>query len=626
MADLLDHIDFPEDIKKLDRNQLDELAKEIRAFLIQSIANTGGHLSPNLGVVELTLALHYCFDLSKDRVIWDVGHQAYTHKIVTGRKNQFDTLRKLDGLSGFPKRHESKYDAFDTGHSSTSISAALGYARARDLAGDNYNVIAVIGDGSMTGGLAYEALNNAGRSGSNLIVILNDNEMSISKNVGGLAKHLNDIRTDRKYLEAKNDISTALSKIPKVGGKVQKIVEKIKENVKYALVPGGIFNEFGFKYVGTIDGHNFDELIKVFNNAKQIDGPVLLHIHTKKGKGCEYAEQSPGNYHGVDCFDIKTGKPKKPKSALSYSDVFGEAIVKLADKYPKLVAITAAMQHGTGLDLFEAKYRERFFDVGIAEAHAVTFAAGLAAAGYKPVFSVYSSFLQRGYDELVHDICIQNLPVVFAIDRAGIVGADGETHQGLFDISYLSHMPNMTIMAPKNKFELEDMLEFAVKYDAPIALRYPRGAASLELEQARVPIEYGKAEIIQNGENIAILALGDMVVTARSALELLEQKGLKPMLVNARFASPVDEELIKQIAKQYKYLITIENNVLAGGFGSKVLEKLSDCQINTIEVHRFAFPDQFIEQGTCAELFSKYGLDACSIAQRIIKIINKDGI
>jgi 1-deoxy-D-xylulose-5-phosphate synthase len=423
--------------------------------------------------------------------------------------------------------------------------------------------------------------------------------MSISKNVGGLAKHLNDIRTDRKYLDVKNDISSALSKIPRVGGKVKKVVEKMKENIKYVLVPGGIFNEFGFKYVGTIDGHNFDELIKVFNNAKQIDGPVLLHIHTKKGKGYEYAEQAPGNYHGVDSFDIETGKPQKAKKNLSYSEVFGDAMVKLAEKYPKLVAITAAMQQGTGLDKFEAKFHERFFDVGIAEAHAVTFAAGLAAAGYKPVFSVYSSFLQRAYDEVVHDIGIQNLPVVFAIDRAGIVGADGETHQGLFDISFLSHIPNIAIMAPKNKYELEDMLEFAMKYDAPIAIRYPRGEAFAGLSEFRTPIEYGKAEIIQNGQNIAIIALGDMVATANATVRILEEKGLKPMFINARFASPIDHELLKEIAHTFKYIFTIENNIASGGFGSKVLEKLSESQISNIMVHRFAFPDKFIEQGKC---------------------------
>lgn len=618
MTNLLNQINLPKDLRKLKLEQLNTLAEEIRSFLINSLADTGGHLSSNLGVVELTLAIHYCFDLSKDRIIWDVGHQAYTHKILTGRKEQFDTLRKLDGLSGFPKRNESKYDAFDTGHSSTSISAALGYAEARDLSNSNYKVVAVIGDGSMTGGLAYEALNNAGRSNTNLIVILNDNEMSISPNVGGFAKHLNDIRTAEKYLDVKSDVNNALSKIPRIGEKLAKLVEKVKEDIKYILVPGGIFNELGFKYVGTIDGHNIKELIKVLNNAKRVEGPVLLHIHTKKGKGYKYAEKFPENYHGVDSFDVSTGKSKNKNSGKSYSEIFGNTMVELAGKYPKLVAITAAMQHGTGLDKFEEKYPNRFFDVGIAEAHAVTFAGGLAAAGYKPVFSVYSSFLQRAYDEIVHDICIQNLPVIFAVDRAGIVGADGETHQGILDISFLSHIPNLTIMAPKNKFELEQMFLFAMKHNAPIVVRYPRGIATESLREYNQKIIYGKSEIIKDGRGIAILALGDMVEKAEQAVKILEQKGFKPMLINARFVQPIDGELLKTISKKCKHIFTIENNIRAGGFGSKVLEKLSEYEIINLKLHQLSFPNKFIEQGNCEQLFARYKLDAEGIAEQVL--------
>lgn len=618
---ILDEINLPKDLKRLKVEQLESLARDIRQFLISSISDTGGHLSSNLGVVELTIALHYCFDLSKDRLVWDVGHQSYTHKILTGRKSKFNTLRKLDGLSGFPKRNESKYDAFDTGHSSTSISAALGYARARDLSRKNHHVIAVIGDGSMTGGLAYEALNNAGRSNTNLIVILNDNEMSISPNVGSFAKHLNDIRTAKKYLDVKNDVNTALSKIPKIGNKLTKVIDKIKEDIKYILIHGGIFNELGFKYVGTIDGHNIKELIKVLNNAKRVKGPVLLHVHTKKGKGYKYAEKQPENYHGVDSFDIITGKPKNIKTFKTYSDIFGETMVNLAGKYPKLVAITAAMQHGTGLDKFEKKYPERFFDVGIAEAHAVTFAAGLATAGYRPVFSVYSSFLQRGYDEIVHDVCIQNLPVIFAIDRAGIVGSDGETHQGVLDISFLSHIPNITIMSPKNKIELQNMLEFAISLNSPVAIRYSKGKASEAMEEYNSDLVLGKSEVIKDGEDIAIIALGDMVEKSFEAAKILEQKGLSPVLVNARFAQPIDTELLVQISKKCDYIFTVENNICSGGFGSKVLEKISELKLSNIELHQLCFPNKFIEQGTCDELFSRYKLNPEEIANTILNTL-----
>ncbi len=606
------------DIKNFKPQELENLSQEVRNFLINSLALTGGHLSSNLAVIELTIAIHYCFNASVDRIIWDVGHQAYTHKILSGRGEQFDTLRKLDGLSGFPKRNESICDAFDTGHSSTSISASLGCATARDLSKSDYSVIAVIGDGAMTGGLAYEALNNAGRSNTNLIVILNDNEMSISSNVGGLAKHLNALRTAKNYLKVKKDINIALSKIPKLGEKLTNIIEKIKEDIKYILVPGGIFNELGFKYVGPIDGHNIQELIKVLNSAKSVKGPVLLHVHTKKGKGFEMAELNPEHYHGVGSFDVTTGELKEKNSQKTYSDVFSETLTKLAKKHKNLVAITAAMQSGTGLGIFKKHYPKRFFDVGIAEAHAVTFSAGLAVSGYKPVFCVYSSFLQRAYDQIVHDVCLQNIPVIFAIDRAGIVGADGETHQGIFDISFLSHIPNLTIIAPKNKWELKMMLKFAVEYNGPIAIRYPRGIASESLNEYRQDIVYGKSEIIQEGKEIAILAIGDMVQTAMEAIKILNKNGLNPMLVNARFIQPIDINLLKDISN-FKYIFTLENNICTGGFGSKILEKLSEYEITNIKVNTLGFPNKFIEQGSCEQLFKRYKLDAKGVAERILE-------
>ena len=613
----LEKINLPEDLKKLNEEQLKILAQEIREFLINSVSETGGHLSSNLGVVELTLALHYCFNMSEDKLVWDVGHQSYVHKILTGRKDRFSTLRKLDGLSGFPKRKESKYDVFDVGHSSTSISAALGYAKARDLCGGKNYVIAVIGDGSLTGGLAYEALNNVGRCDSNIIVIVNDNEMSISPNVGSLAKHLNDIRTAPKYLDVKADVNNILNKIPVVGGKVAVFLENAKTEIRNILVKGGIFSELGFRYFGTIDGHNIEELIKVLNTAKRINGPVLIHVHTKKGKGYKYSEKSPEKYHGIDSFDVATGKTLKPKKGKTYSEIFGDTIVELAQKEDKLIAITAAMQESTGLGKFAKKYSERFFDVGIAEAHAVTFAGGLAAAGYKPVFAVYSSFLQRAYDEVVHDICIQNLPVVFAIDRAGIVGADGETHQGILDISFLSHIPNLTLIAPKDGLELKKMLEYALKHNGPVAIRYPRGEAIMSISENTSDIEYKKSEIIKKGKDIALIALGDMVLKALNVCERLEKLGYEPMVVNARFVSPLDEEMLKEVSSKCRYIFTLENNICAGGFGSKILEKLSQMGIYSSEVNILAFPDKFIEQGSCEELFKRYKLNEDAIFEQI---------
>lgn len=613
----LEKINLPEDLKKLNEEQLKVLSEEIREFLIKSISETGGHLSSNLGVVELTVALHYCFDMSEDKLIWDVGHQAYTHKILTGRKDKFNSLRKFEGLSGFPKRNESIYDAFNAGHSSTSISAALGYAKARDLQGGNNYVIAVIGDGALTGGLAYEALNNVGRCESNIIVIVNDNEMSISPNVGSLARHLNDIRTAKKYLDAKDDVSQILSKIPVAGDKLAKFIENTKAGLRNILVDGGIFTELGFRYFGTIDGHNIDELIKVMNTAKRTKGPVLIHIHTQKGRGYKYSEKSPEKYHGVNSFNIDTGKALKSKKGKTYSEVFGETMVEMAKENEKLIAITAAMQDSTGLSKFAQNYPKRFFDVGIAEAHAVTFAGGLAAAGYKPVFAVYSSFLQRAYDEIVHDICIQKLPVVFAIDRAGIVGADGETHQGILDISFLSHIPNLTVIAPKNRLEFKQMLKFATAYDGPISIRYPRGEVTEALNDYSQNIEYGKSEIIKQGKDIALLAVGDMVEKAYNVSLELEKMGYNPMLVNVRFIQPIDEEMLKDVCSKCTHIFTLENNISAGGFGSKVLEKVSEMDLDLTRVHILAFPDRFIEQGSCEELFEKYKLDETGILEQI---------
>lgn len=626
MARILDHIHSPQDMKNLNIDQLKVLSKEIREFLIGSISKTGGHLASNLGVVELTLALHYCFDSPKDQMIWDVGHQAYVHKVITGRKERFDTLRKLNGLSGFPKRKESEHDVFDTGHSSTSISAALGLAKARDLMGGNHSVIAIIGDGSLTGGLAFEALNNAGRANSNLIVVVNDNEMSISKNVGGLSKYLSDIRTEPVYLDVKEDVDSMLQRIPGIGKKVAKTVEKAKDSIKYFFVPGMLFEELGFTYVGPIDGHDLPNLINVLGKVKKMKGPILLHVHTKKGKGYKHAEIMPACYHGVSTFDVETGKAIAKKEEEAYSDVFGETMVRLAKVHPKLLAITAAMPSGTGLEAFEKQYPSRFFDVGIAEEHAVTFAAGLAVGGYKPVFAVYSSFLQRAYDQVLHDVCIQKLPVVFAIDRAGIVGADGETHQGIFDLSYLSHMPFMTILAPKNKQELVQMIEFAIAYrEGPIAIRYPRGQASTCLEDHKEPIAYGKSEIIHKGKNIGIVAVGTMVEKAETVVQRLKKFGIYPTLMNGRFIQPLDEQALIELAKTHQWIFTMEDNIRSGGFGSKVVECLIDHGMNHVNIHHFAFPNEFIEHGSCKELYEKYQMDEDQMVEKIISFVHEIG-
>ncbi|MDR3240383.1 MAG: 1-deoxy-D-xylulose-5-phosphate synthase [Clostridiales bacterium] len=617
---LLNKIQSPHDLKKLKFHELKKLCAEIRTFLIDSISKTGGHLASNLGVVELTVALHAVFDSPQDKIIWDVGHQSYVHKILTGRRERFFTLRRKDGLSGFPKGSESPYDAFDTGHASTSISAALGYCQARDLQNLAYHVAAVIGDGSLTGGLAYEAINNAGQSNTNILVILNDNQMSISENVGALSRYLNEIRTAPSYLGTKAGVNHILHRLPLLGRPLTRFIERAKEGVKYFLVPGAMFEELGLNYIGPVDGHNLKELIGVLRRVKQMSGPVLLHVFTKKGKGYDQAEEAPDVFHGVSSFHVDTGAPVAVKERDTYSGAFGQTIARLSDEIPLIAAITAAMPSGVGLDTFAQIHPERLFDVGIAESHAVTFAAGLAKGGMIPIFAVYASFLQRAYDQILHDVCLQNLHVVFAIDRAGVVGADGETHQGLYDLAFLSHMPNMTVLAPKNKRELIQMLEYAVSFDGPIAVRYPKGAASQTLAASNAPIEYGCSETIRQGRDFVLLAVGAMMDTAYEVTRRFEAEGGEPGLVNVRFVKPVDLELVKNLP-QYSAVYVLEDHSIAGGFGAKLLEAMAREQIHVEYFHDFALPDRFIEQGTRAEIFAQYGMDAqsvyCHIKERV---------
>lgn len=618
MSEILNQIQKKDDIKKLNEEELKALCKELRRFLLRSVSKTGGHLASNLGVVELTVALEYCFNLPEDKIVWDVGHQAYIHKILTGRKEQFATLRQLDGLSGFPKPHESDCDAFAAGHSSTSISAALGIAKARDLLGGKEHVIAVIGDGSMTGGLAYEALNNAGRENTNLIVILNDNQMSIDTNVGAISRHLNNLRTDGRYQKLKEHFKQFRDNVPIVGRATYNVLSKARDSAKHLFLHGAMFEELGFKYIGPVDGHDLKELLELFRNVKYMKGPVLIHVKTVKGRGYRYAEENPSDYHGVGAFDLKTGKPLS-SGGESWSDVFGKKILEIGAANDKAVGITAAMAGGTGFEGFQKAFPERFFDVAIAEQHGVTFSAGLASRGIVPVFAVYSSFLQRAYDQIVHDVCMQNLHVVFAVDRAGIVGADGETHQGVFDLSFLSHIPNMTVLSPKNGWELEEMLDFAVnRWNGPIAVRYPRGTAETAFTENREPVAYGKAELIQDGRKIAVLAEGHMLKTAAETVKRLEKDGYQPMLVNMRFISPLDGEMLLRAAEQCAYIFTVEDNLGKGGLGSRVLEFYSGRR-QTVSVTSFAFPDCYIEQGTQAQLFARHGLDAEGIYKGIKK-------
>ncbi len=614
---LLEKINEVNDIKKIEKNKLPELAQEIRDFLIQKISQTGGHLASNLGVVELTMALHLSFTLPQDKIIWDVGHQSYTHKILTGRKDGFDKLRKFGGMSGFPKRKESDCDAFDTGHSSTSISAGLGYVCSRDVLGEDYYVVSVIGDGALTGGMAYEALNNASELKTNFIIVLNDNEMSISENVGGISAYLGNIRTAESYTGLKMGVENTLNKIPVYGDKLIRGIRNTKQGIKQFLVPGMFFEEMGITYLGPVDGHNISKMTRVFRDAKKVNGPVLVHVLTRKGKGFGPAERMPSRFHGAEPFEIETGLPSVRKKKAAYTDVFSTVMCKMGAREPKLVAVTAAMPDGTGLKRFRNMYHDRFFDVGIAEAHAVTFAAGLAAGGLKPVVAVYSSFLQRAFDQIIHDVCIQNLPVVFAIDRAGLVGSDGETHQGIFDLSFLSMMPNMCVMAPKNKWELADMLKYAIGYDGPIALRYPRGEAFDGLKEYRAPIVFGKSEILYDEDGIALVAVGSMVQTALAVREMLKEIGYQCTIVNARFVKPLDEETLSYLTGDHCLIVTMEENVKSGGFGEKVLEYYNETGTD-VQVMQVALPDDYIEHGNVEVLRRETCIDAESVFKQII--------
>ena len=614
---VLEKIQKENDIKKLEAEKLDLLAQEIREFLIEKISKTGGHLASNLGVVELTMALHLVFDLPEDKLIWDVGHQAYTHKLLTGRREGFDELRKFGGMSGFPKRGESPCDAFDTGHSSTSISAGLGLVAARNMQNENYSVVSIIGDGSMTGGMAYEALNNAARQKGNFIIVLNDNNMSISENVGAMSRYLDGLRTAEAYTELKRGVEDTLKKIPGRGEKIVYQIRKTKSGIKQLIVPGMFFEDMGITYLGPVDGHDLKKLIKVLREAKRLDRPVLVHVLTKKGKGYLPAEENPSKFHGTGPFEVETGAAITTSDKDSYTDVFSKVICDIGKSNRKVVTITAAMADGTGLSRFAKYFPQRFFDVGIAEEHALTFAAGLAAGGMKPVVALYSSFLQRAYDQAIHDICMQNLPVMIAVDRAGLVGNDGETHQGVFDLSFLSMIPNMTVMAPKNRWELADMVRFCVDYDAPVALRYPRGTAYEGLKEFRAPIEYGKSELLYEEESIAILFVGHMSELAESVRTELKDMGYSCSLVNARFIKPLDTEMIERLSREHRLFVTIEENVLSGGYGARVLDYVSKEKL-PVHVCRIGLPDAFIEQGNIDLLRRENGLEKSAIVKKII--------
>ena len=617
---LLETIEKANDIKKIRKEDLSVLAQEIREFLIRTISVTGGHLGSNLGAVELTMALHLALTLPEDKIIWDVGHQSYTHKILTGRKDGFESLRQFHGLSGFPKRKESDCDVFDTGHSSTSISAGLGLVKARDITGGKHTIVSVIGDGSLTGGMAYEALNNAAKQETNFIIILNDNKMSISENVGGVSKYLNNIRTASGYLDLKKGIYNALQGTKRGDSTISRI-RRAKSSFKQLVIPGMLFEDMGITYLGPVDGHDISSMVSVINDAKRIEGPVMIHVLTLKGKGYEPAERHPARFHGAEPFDIGTGIPSHPRTAANYTDIFSTVMCKLGQRDGKIVAITAAMPDGTGLKRFHNMYPERFFDVGIAEEHAVTFAAGLAAGGLKPVVAVYSSFLQRAYDQILHDVCIQDLPVVFAIDRAGLVGSDGETHQGIFDYTYLSGIPNMHVCAPKNKWELSDMMKFAVSLGRPIAVRYPRGTAYVGLKDHRAPIELGKAEWIYREKEIALLAVGSMVKTAEEVRNLLKEKGYGVSLVNARFVKPLDEEAVREACEGHELIVTMEENVACGGYGEKVLDYMNRSGYRNRLVN-IAIPDTYVEHGNVELLKQEIGIDAGSIVKRIWEVLD----
>jgi len=618
VPDILDRIKKENDIKQIKAQDYDRLASEIRQLLIRTVSKNGGHLASNLGVVELTMALHLFLTFPEDKLVWDVGHQTYTHKILTGRKDMFPTLRQLNGLSGFPRRNESECDLFDTGHSSTAISEALGLVKARDLKGEKYKIVSVVGDGALTGGMAFEALNNAGRLRSNLIIVLNDNNMSISENVGGLANYLARLRTSAGYTGFKENMENTLNQLPGVGKALVEKLKRSKDAIKYFMLPSMLFEDMGLTYIGPIDGHNIYQMMEAFKAAARAKKAVVVHVITKKGKGYFPAEKHPMIFHGVEPFDISNGRPTKKIKDNSYTKVFSDAMIKIANEDDKVVAITAAMPAGTGLSEFKKQYPDRFFDVGIAEQHAVSFAAGLARGGFKPVVAVYSTFLQRAYDQILHDVCINNLPVVFAIDRAGITGKDGKTHHGIFDLSYLSHIPNLMLMAPKNRYELEDMLRFALASGRPAAIRYAKAEAYSGLSEFDKPIEYGKSELIYSGSDVAIIAVGNMVKTAEEAVEKLRAEGRNITLVNARFISPIDKEMIDQLAKNHRLLVTLEENVKSGGFGQKVADYLLEtCQ--QVRFINIAAPDMFIEHGAVNELIKLLGLDSDSIVQKIKK-------
>ena len=620
MDEILDNFNDINSVKKMSLKELDILSNEIRKFLIDNVSKTGGHLASNLGVVELTLSLYNVFDFEKDKLVWDVGHQAYVHKILTGRRDKFETLRKFGGISGFPKREESKYDMFETGHSSTSISAALGMARARDLQKKNYEVVAVIGDGALTGGMALEALNDVGYRKTKMITILNDNQMSIGKNVGGVSTYLSKLRVDPKYNKLKEDFNTTIGKIPNIGKGVTKSVEKFKDGIKQLIMPGMLFEDMGIKYLGPIDGHNIKELSKVFSMAKNIKGPVIIHVVTTKGKGYNYAEKHSEKFHAIGPFDCDSGEVSS-NSALTYSKAFGDELCELAKDNDNIVAITAAMRDGTGLSEFAKKYPNRFFDVGIAEQHAVTLAAGMASEGLKPVFAVYSTFLQRAYDQILHDVCIQKLPVILALDRAGIVGEDGETHQGVFDLSYLTHMPNMVVMAPKSTGELKNMLRWASKQQYPIAIRYPRGGDNCRVNlKPMESFSLGKWEVVEQGEKISIIACGKMVQYALLAREKLIKSGIEVEVINAAFVKPIDDKLISEIVAKGNKIVTIEDNVVHGGLGTLVLEHVNSFSENT-KVVNLGFKDEFIPHGSVDILYKLYGLDVNGIVDSILKIV-----
>ena len=614
---VLEMIRKENDIKKLDEGQLKELAGEIRQFLIEKISRTGGHLASNLGVVELTMALHLTLDFPEDKLIWDVGHQSYTHKLLTGRKDGFDDLRKYGGMSGFPKRKESPCDAFDTGHSSTSISAGLGYVAARELLGQDHSVVSVIGDGSLTGGMAYEALNNASRLKSNFIIVLNDNNMSISENVGGMSKYLSGLRTAQAYTDLKKGVEDTLKRIPGRGDRIVSQIRKTKSGIKQLLVPGMFFEDMDITYLGPVDGHDIRKLLKVFNEAKRVDHAVLVHVITKKGKGYAPAEKDPAKFHGPGPFDIETGEPKEPGGPDTYTQVFSKVLTDIAQRDDKVVAITAAMEDGTGLASFAKHFPQRFFDVGIAEEHAMTFAAGLAAGGMKPVFAVYSSFLQRAYDQTLHDVCLQDLPVVIAVDRAGLVGSDGETHQGVFDLSFLTMIPNMTVISPKNRWEMADMLRFAVDFRHPIAVRYPRGAAYEGMRQFRAPVEYGKSEVLYEEKDIAVIFVGHMAELADSVRRSLKETGYSCSLINARFVKPLDTELLEELAKDHFLFVTIEENVLTGGFGEQVMDYVSRAALD-VYVRNIGIPDEYVEHGNVEVLRKETGLDRETVVKQVV--------